>query len=112
MAENVPRQRPILDTEAWQRDHGSPPGPAAVRPGVHAWARTDDRDGRREVHGHACAGAGAALRPYLRAFRRVHNQDLALDVATYEAMLHAKRVTPERIRRMCVGNPATHASYT
>jgi hypothetical protein len=57
-------------------------------------------------------GAGAALRTYLRAFRGVHKQYLYLYVATYEAMLNAKRVTPQLIRRMGVGNPAAHTSYT
>ena len=64
------------------------------RHGVHEWARDDDGDGRREVHCNTCEGAGAALRTYLRAFRGVHKQYLHLYVATYEAMVNTKRVTP------------------
>jgi hypothetical protein len=37
----------------------------------------------------------------LRAFRGVHKQYLHLYVATYEAMVNAKRVTPQLIQRMC-----------
>jgi len=67
---------------------------------------------RREVHCHACEGAGAALRTDLRAFRGVHKQYLYLYGATYEAMVHTKRVTPHLIRRMCIDNLAAHSSYT
>jgi transposase-like protein len=56
--------------------------------------------------------AGAALRTYLRAFRGVHKQYLHLYVATYEAMVNTKRVTPHLIRRMCVGDPSAHTGYT
>jgi hypothetical protein len=56
-------------------------------------------------------GAGAALRAYLRAFRGVHKQYLLLYVATYEAMVNAKRVTPALIRRVCVGHVSVHSGY-
>ena len=112
IAENIPRQSTILYTDEWQSYHGSHPAHAAVRYGVHQWARDDDGDGRREVHCNSCEGAGAALRTYLRAFRGVHKQYLYLYGATYEAMLNAKRVTPQLIRRMCLGSPAAHTSYT
>jgi hypothetical protein len=52
------------------------------------------------------------VRTYLRAFRGVHKQYLHLDVATYEAMLNAKRVTPHLIQRMCIGDLEAHTSYT
>jgi transposase len=94
IAENVPRQGAVLYTDEWQSDHSRHPAHATVRHGVHEWARDDDGDGRREVHCNACEGAGAALRTYLRAFRGGHKQDLYLAVATYEAILNAKRVTP------------------
>jgi transposase len=83
-----------------------------VRHGVHEWARDDDGDGQGEVHGHTCEGAGAALWTYLRAFRGVHKSYLHLYVATYEAMVNAKRVTPALIRRMCVGDLSVHTGYT
>ena len=69
---------------------------------MREWARDDDRDGHREVHCNACEGAGAALRTSLRAFRGVHKQYLHLYVATYEAMVNTKRVTPELSQRMCI----------
>ncbi len=112
IAENVPRQRAVLYTDEWQSYHGSHPAHATVRHRVHEWARDDEGDGRREVHCNSCEGAGAALRTYLRGFRGVHKQYLYHYVATYEAMCNATHVTPQLIRRMCVGSQAAHASYT
>ena len=102
----------MLYTDGWQSYCGSHPSHATVRHGVQEWARDDDGDGRREVHCNTCEGAGAALRTYLRAFRGVHKQYLHLYVATYEAMINTKRVTPELIQRMCISNPLVHTSYT
>jgi transposase-like protein len=70
----------------------------------------DDGDGRREVHGNTCEGAGAALRTYLRVFRGVHKHYLHLYVATYEAIVNAKRATPELIQ--CVVMTSRYANYT
>jgi hypothetical protein len=109
---NVPFGRTILYTDEWQSDVGSHPSHATVRHGVHEWARDDDGDGRREVHCNTCEGAGAECRTYLRAFRGVHKQYLHLDVATYEAMLNAKQVTPHLIQRMCIGDLEAHIGYT
>jgi transposase len=112
IAESVPQHSAILYTDAWQSYHGSHPAHATVCHGTREWARDDDHDGIREVHCHTCAGVGAALRTYLRAFRGVHKQYLHLYVATYEAMVNAKRVTSPLIRRMCVGIRSVHTSYT
>jgi transposase len=112
IAANVPVARTILYTDAWQSYGGSHPSPATVRHGMRAWARDDDGDGRRAVHGNTCEGAGAALRTYLRAFRGVHKHDLHLYVTTYEAMLNAKRATPHLIQRMCIGDLEAHIGYT
>ena len=75
-------------------------------------ARDDDGNGQREIHGHSCEGAGAALRTYLRAFRGVHKRDLHLYVATYEAMGNPKRVTPPLIHRMYITDPLGYIGYT
>jgi transposase-like protein len=112
ITENVPHHRAILYTDEWQSYRGSHPAQATVCHGVHEWARDDDGDGRREVHCNSCEGAGAALRTFLRTFRGVHKQYLYLYVATYEAMVNAKRVTPYLIQRMCIENLAVHSSYT
>jgi transposase len=112
IAENVPAGRTRRHTDAWQSDRGSHPSHTTVRHGVHEWARDDDGDGRRDVHGHTCEGAGAALRTYLRVLRGVHQPYPHLDVATYAAMVNAKRVTPDLIRRMCAGNLSAHTGYT
>jgi len=79
---------------------------------VHERARDDDGDGRCEFHCHTCEGAGAALWTYLRVFWGVHKRYLHLYVATYEAMVHATRVTPNLIQRMCVSNISAHIGYT
>jgi transposase len=103
IAENVPASGTQLYTDEWQSHRGSHPDHATVRHGNHEWARDADGDGRREVHCNTCEGVGAALRTYLRVFRGVHKQYLHLYVATYEAMVNAKCVTPQLIQRMCVG---------
>ena len=112
IAANVPTGSTTLSTDEWQSYRGSHTAHATVRHGVHEWARDDDGDGRREVHCNTCEGAGAALRTYLRVFRGVHKQYLHLYVATYEAMVNAKRITPGLIRRMCIGYVSTHTGYT
>ena len=104
IAEHVPMGCSTLSTDEWQRYRGSPPVHATVCHSPHEWARDDDGDGRREVHCNTCEGAGAGLRTYLRTFRGVHKQYLHLYVATYEAIVNAKRVIPELIRRMCVNH--------
>jgi transposase len=112
MADNVPPGSTRLYTDEWQSYRGSHPCHATVAPGVREWARDDNGDGRREVHCHTCEGAGAALRTYLRAFRGVHKRYLPLYVATYEAMVNTKRVTPQLIRRMGIADLSVHNSYT
>jgi transposase len=108
----VPGDSAILYTDEWQSYRGSHTVHATVCHSVHEWARDDDGDGRREVHCNSCEGAGAALRTYLRAFRGVHKQYLHLYVATYEAMVNTKRVTPKLIRRMCIRNLSAYPGYT
>jgi len=100
IAENVPLDRTILYTDEWQSSHGSHPAQAPVRHGIYEWARDDDGDGRREVHGNSSEGAGAALRTYLCAFRGVQKQYLHLYVATSAAMVKTKLVTPTLIQRL------------
>jgi transposase-like protein len=112
IAENVPARSTQLYTDERQSYRGSHPTHGTVRHGAHEWARDDDGDDRREVHCNPCEGAGAALRTYLRAFRGVHKRYLHLYVATYEAMINTKRVTPTLIRRMCICHLVTYTGYT
>jgi hypothetical protein len=112
LAETSPAPSTQLYTDAWQSYRGSHPAHATVGHGVHEWARDDEGDGCREVHCNTCEGAGAALRTSLRGFRGVHTPYVPLYVATEEAMVNAKRVTPPLIRRMCVGNLSRHTHYT
>jgi hypothetical protein len=112
IADHVPSGSTRFYTDEGQSDRGSHPCHATVSHGVREGARDDDGDGQREVHCHTCEGAGAALRTYLRAFRGVHKQSLHRSVATYEAMLNAKRIIPELIRRMCLGDLSGHTGYT
>jgi hypothetical protein len=62
--------------------------------------------------GYSTEGAGAALRTYVRAFRGIHKPYLHRYVATYEAMVNAKRVIPELIQRMCLRNLGAHPNCT
>jgi transposase len=103
MADHVPAGSSRLYTDEWQNSRGSHVSHGTVCHGVHEWARDDDGDGHREVYGHTCKGVGAALRTYLRVLRSVHKPYLHLYVATYKAMVNAKWVTSQLIRRMCVG---------
>jgi transposase-like protein len=112
IAETVPKRETRVYTDEWQSYRGSHPGHATVRHGLYEWARDADGDGRREVHCNTCEGAGAAPRTYLRAFRGVHKRYLHLYVATYEAMINAKRVTPALICRMCFGTSSAHTNDT
>jgi hypothetical protein len=88
--ENLPAGSTQLYTDEWQSYRGSHPAHATVRHGVHEWARNDDGDGQRGVH----------------------KQYLHLYVATYEAMVNSKRITPELIRRMCLSGLSEHTGYT
>jgi hypothetical protein len=83
-----------------------------VSHGVRAWAREDHGEGPRAGHGHSGEGAGAALRTYWRACRGLHKPHLQLYVATYAAMVNAKRVTPALIHRLCQGDLSALTSYT
>jgi hypothetical protein len=112
IAEHLPPHSTRLYPDEWPGDHGRHAAHATVGHRARAWARDDDGDGRREVHGHTCEGGGAALRTYLRAFRGVHTQDLHRYVATSEAIVNATRVTPQLIRRMCVAGLAALTGYT
>jgi transposase len=112
ITETIPAGSTRLYTDEWQSYRGSHPAHATVRHGVYEWARDDKGDGQRDVHCNTCEGAGAALRTYWRAFRGVHKQYLHLYVATYEAIVNAKRITPELIRRMCLGDLSGHPGYT
>ena len=112
LAENILAGGTMLYTDEWQGYHGSHTAHATVAHGTREGARDDDGDGRREVHCNTCEGAGASLRTYLRAFRGVHKRYLHLYVATYEAMVNTKRITPTLIRRMCMRDLSAYTGYT
>ncbi len=98
----------MVYSDEWRSYHGMAPAHATVAHGRAAWARDDDGDGQREVHCTTCEGAGTNLRMFLRAFRGVHKAYLHEYVATYEAVVNAKRVTPALICRMCWSPPIVH----
>jgi len=102
----VPRYATIVYSDEYRRYHGLELPHATVNHGQHEWARDADGDGVREVHCNTCEGAGAGLRTFLRPFRGVHQAYLHYCVATYEALVNAKRVSPTFICRM--GWPPKH----
>ena len=101
LAEAVPPNQTIVYSDEYRSYHGIAQQHATVNHGQHEWARDDDGDGVREVHCNSCEGAGAGLRSFLRPFRGVHKAYLHYYVATYEALVNAKRVSPALICRMC-----------
>ena len=90
----------MVSCHRWSH-HGIVPQHATVNHGQHEWARDDDGDGVREVHCNSYEGVGAALRMFLRPFRGVHRAYLHYYVATYEALVKAKRVSANLICGMC-----------
>jgi transposase len=91
----------MIYSDEYRSYHGLAFPHATVNHRQHEWARADDGDGLREVHCNTGEGAGAGLRPFLRTFRGVHKAYLQHYVATYEALVNAKRVSPALISRMC-----------
>ena len=101
LAEAVPHDATMVYSDEYRSYHGMNLPHATVNHSQHEWARDDDGDGVREVHCNTCEGTGAGLRSFLRSFRGVHKACLQLYVATYEALVNAKRVSPTLICRMC-----------
>ena len=112
ITEAVPPDGTIVYSDEYRSYHGIAPAHASVKHGQHEWARDDDGDGVREVHCNTCEGGGAAFRTFLRTFRGVHKAYLHYYVATYEALVNAKRVTPALICRMCWPSPISHDYWT
>src|SRR6266508_2004829 len=88
LGEAVPHDATIVYSDEYRSYHGLDLPHATVNHGQYEWARDDD-------------GAGAGLRTFLRPFRGVHKAYLHLYVATYEALVNAKHVSPTLICRMC-----------
>src|SRR5262245_17845313 len=101
IADTSPVDGTPQDTDEWQSDWGSHPAQAAVRQGSRAWARDTNGDGRRAGQCKTCEGAGTVIRPSWRGFSGVHKPYLQLAVATSEARVQAKGITPALMRRMC-----------
>jgi transposase-like protein len=110
--ENVPPHSTILYTDGLASYVGALAEHHTVNHSIHEWARDDNGDGIREVHCNTCEGAGAALRTALRVFRGVHKDNLHLYVVTFETMTNAKRITPQVIHRMCMGDPSLHTKLS
>ena len=66
--------------------------------GAGEWARDDDGDGVREVHGNTMEGTWTGLRNFPRPFRSVSKWHLAGDVAIFEWANNLKRVTADFLR--------------
>ncbi len=55
------------------------------------WARNDDRDGDREVHGNTMEGQWLGLRNFLRPFRGVSEWCPGLYVGFYQCLHNFRR---------------------
>jgi transposase-like protein len=67
---------------------------ATVEHGIHEYARDDDGDGIREVHGNSAEGMWTDVRNFLRPFKGVHKKYLAGYVAICEFRRNLKRISP------------------
>jgi len=77
-------------------------GHATVCHSRKEWARDDDGDGVREVHGNTMEGIWTGLRNFLRPFRGIHKKYLDLYVAMFEWAHNLKRVTSDFLRSLMV----------
>jgi len=66
------------------------------------WARDDNGDGVREVHCNTLEGIWTGLRNFLRPFRGIHKEYLALYVAMFEWAYNLKRVTADFLRALMI----------
>jgi transposase len=82
---------------------------AAVRHRIKEYARDDDGDGVREVHGDTCEGLWSGLRTFLRRFRGINKADLGQYAAIFEWGFNLKRATDEFLR-MLLQKPSTTKS--
>jgi transposase len=86
-------------TAAWQAyDHLPQTGRGQARvyhtPGHREWARDDDGDGVREVHGNTMEGLWTGLRHFLRPFRGVNKEYLGQYTAVFQVGHNLKKITP------------------
>lgn len=77
-------------------------GHATVCHSQREWARDDDGDGIREVHCNTMEGLWTGLRNFLRPFRGVHKNYLAIYVAMFEWAHNLKRVKDDFLRALMV----------
>jgi transposase len=93
----------VLNTDEW-RAYGRVPEPgrghATVNHGAGEWARDDDGDGVREVHGTTMEGTWTGLRNYLGPFRGVSKWYRAGSVAIFEWSNNIKRVSDGFLGRL------------
>ena len=78
------------------RDTGRTHHPVGHSP--REYARDDDGDGVREVHGNTREGIGTGLRNFLPPFRGVHKKYLAQYVAVFEWAHNLKIITAKFLR--------------
>jgi transposase-like protein len=92
-------------TDEWQAYHHLPESgrthvSVCHTPGQREWARDDDGDGVREVHGNTMEGIWTGLRNFRRLFRGVNKEYLGQYVAIFQAGYIAKEITPALLRAM------------
>lgn len=95
-------------TDEWQGYARIARAHSAVCHGPKEWARDDDGDGIREVHGNPLEGLWTAGRNCLRPFRGVHQKSLEDYLAICEHRINRKRISPAFI----AGLVAAHKTQT
>jgi len=76
--------------------------------GQKEWARDDDGDGVREVHGNTSEGLWTTARNFLRPCRGVHKTRLKYYLAMCDHKINLKRISPKFVSQLV----AEHRSIT
>ena len=92
-----------VDTDEWKAygglgETGRTHATVCHAPGKREWARDDDGDGIREVHGNTIEGIWTGLRNFLRPFRGVSKWFLAQYAAIFEWSHNIKAVDDQFLR--------------
>ena len=102
------RPESVCYTDEWRSYNGIKRKHPTVNHRLREWARDDDGDGIREVHGNTIERLWTEVRNFLRPFRGVHKKYLKYYVAICEHRINHKRISPTFIAQLVVA----HSSFT
>jgi hypothetical protein len=105
VVEHHPGDEATVNPDAWPAYNplaatGRPHVRVCHTPGPREWARDDDGDGGRDVHGTTREGIWTGLRTVLRLLRGVNNEYLRPYTAVLQVAHDCKRISPGLLRAM------------